>query len=49
MDYLCISADDIRGYSPEILCGSLHDTLRRFVGVQFTLSLTAEGDDRPER
>ena len=27
----------------------LHDTLRRFTGVQFTLSLTAEGDDSPER
>ena len=28
---------------------ALHDTLRTFAGIQFTLSLTAEGNEKPEQ
>ena len=39
-----ISADTVKFYT-----AALQDTLQRFVGIQFTLSLTAEGNDRPEQ
>ena len=28
---------------------ALHDTLQTFAGIQFSLSLTAEGNEKPER
>ena len=40
-----ISADTVKKF----YAAALHDTLQRFAGVQFTLSLTTEGDDKSER
>ena len=39
-----ISVDTVKKF----YVAALHNTLWRFTGVQFTLSLIAEGDDRPE-
>ena len=36
-----VSMDTVKKFYAVVL----HDTLRRYAGVQFTLSLTAEGDD----
>lgn len=40
-----ISADAVEKLYAEVL----HDTQRRHTGIQFTLSLTAEGDDRTQQ
>ena len=40
-----ISMDTVKKF----YAAALHNTLRRFTGIQFTLSLTAEGNDRPEQ
>ena len=48
MDYPHISAYVSTVTVKKFYAAALRDMLWRFVGIQFTLSLIAEGDDWPE-